>query len=265
MRHIRLTSLVFALALLAAVLTGCGSTGVGDILGGGSSSGGSTSGGSSTGGTYDDRYDTAGNVRGTVERVDTVDRRIIVDREGTYDSRNNLRNGNEDDRVSLYYDDRTTVQYQGKTFRPQDLEAGDRILADVNETGGRLVVEDIEVLQDVSSNGSTPGYDNQVRTSDVRGTISYIDTRERTLEIQTSGYSSNFSSGSTGSYGSNGSTGRSGVVLVHYDANTAVEYQGRSYKPENLERGDEVQVETREVGGRLMAEEILVVRDAQGR
>lgn len=263
MRHIRLTSLVFALAILAAVLTGCGSTGVGDILGGGSSSGGSTSGGSSTGGTYDDRYDTAGNVRGTVERVDTVDRRIIVDREGTYDSRNNLRNGNEDDTVSLYYDDRTTVQYQGKTFRPQDLEAGDRILADVNETGGRLVVEDIEVLQDVSSNGSngsTPGYDDQVRTSDVRGTISYIDTRERTLEIQTSGSSSNFSSGSTGS-----STGRSGVVLVHYDANTAVEYQGRSYKPENLERGDEVEVEIRDVGGRLMAEEILVVRDAQGR
>ena len=255
MRHIRLTSLVFALAILAAVLTGCGSTGVGDILGGGSSSGGS-----STGGTYDDRYDTVDNVRGTVERVDTVNRRIIVDREGTYDSRNNLRNGNEDDTVVLYYDDRTTVAHQGKTYRPQDLEPGDRILADVNETGGRLVVEDIEVLQDVSSNSST-GYDDQVRTSDLRGTISYIDTRERTLEIQTSG-SSNFSSGSTGSYGS---TGRSGVVLVHYDANTTVEYQGRSYKPENLERGDEVEVETRDVGGRLMAEEILVVRDAQGR
>jgi hypothetical protein len=259
MRYIRLTCLVMALAAWA-VLTGCGSTGVGDILGGGSSSGGSTSGGS----TSDGRYDTADNVRGTVERVDTVDRRIIVDREGTYDSRSNLRNGNEDDTVVLYYDDRTTVQYQGKAFRPQDLEVGDRILADVNETGGRLMAEDIEVLQDVSSNGSGTGYNDDRSASEVRGTISYIDTRERTLEIRTSSASSNFSSGSTGSYGSSGSTAQSGVVLVHYDANTTVEYQGRSYKPENLERGDEVEVEIRDVGGRLMAQEILVVRNAQG-
>jgi hypothetical protein len=250
MRYIRLICLVMALAAWA-VLTGCGSTGVGDILGGGSSSGGSTS-----DGRYDDRYDTVDNVRGTVERVDTVDRRIIVDREGTYDSRSNLRNGNEDDTVVLYYDDRTTVEHQGRSYRPQDLEPGDRILADVNETSGRLMVEDIEVLQDVSSNST--GYNDDLRATELRGTVSYLDTRERTLEIQTSG-SSNFSSGSVGS------TGRSGVVLVHYDANTTVEYQGRSYKPENLERGDEVEVEIRDVGGRLMAQEILVVRDSQGR
>ena len=251
MKHIRLTRLVIALAVLAAfaVLTGCGSSGVGDILGGGSSSGGSTS-GSSTGGTYDDRYDTANNVRGTVQRVDTVDRRILVDREGT--SGNYLRNGNDDRVVSLYYDDRTTVEYQGKSYRPQDLESGDRILADVSETSGRLVAEEIQVLQDASSStGSTGTYDDQ-RSSQLRGTVSYIDTRNLTLEIQPSG-STTFS------------TGRSGVVLVHYDANTPVEYQGRSYKPENLERGDEVEIEVRDLGNRLVADGILVVRDAQGR
>jgi hypothetical protein len=259
MKHIRLTRLVIALAILAAfsVLTGCGSTGVGDILGGGSSSsGGSTSGGSTSGGTYDDRYDTANNVRGTVERVDTVDRRILVNREGTT-SGNYLRNGNDDRVVSLYYDDRTTVEYQGKSFRPQDLESGDRILADVNETGGRLVAEEIQVLQDATSSNTDTGtygngtYDDQ-RSSDLRGTVSYIDTRNQTMEIEPSG-STRFS------------TSRSGVVLVHYDANTPVEYQGRSYKPENLERGDEVQIQIRDLGGRLTADEILVVRDAQGR
>jgi hypothetical protein len=251
-----------ALAILAtfAVLTGCGSTGVGDILGGGSSSsGGSTSGGSTSGGTYDDRYDNANNVRGTVQRVDTVDRRILVDREGS--SGNYLRNGNETGTVSIYYDDRTTVEYQGKSYRPQDLESGDRILADVNETSGRLIAEEIQVLQDASNNstGSSTGtygngngtYDDQ-RDSDLRGTVSYIDTRNQTLEIEPSG-STRFS------------TSRSGVVLVHYNANTPVEYQGRSFKPENLERGDEVEIQIRDLGGRLTADEILVVRDAQGR
>lgn len=259
MRSIRLICLVIALAGFA-VLTGCGSTGVGDILGGGSSSGGSSSGGStsggSTSGTYDDRYDTANNVRGTIERVDTVNRRIVVDRESSSNS-SYLRNGNEDETVTLYYDDRTTVEFQGKNYRPQDLESGDRILADVSETSGRLLAEEIQVLSDVSSgtgSGGTYGgtYDNNNRASDLRGTVSYIDTRNQTLEIQPSG-SSNFS------------TSRSGVVLVHYDAQTTVEYQGRSYKPENLERGDEVELQVRDLGGRLMVEEILVVRDAQGR
>lgn len=262
MRHIRLTRLKIALAMVTliaamAVLTGCGSTGVGDILGGGGNSGGSTS-GNTSGGTYDDRYDTANNVRGTIERVDTVNRRIVVDREGSYNG-NYLRNGNEDETVTLYYDDRTTVEYQGKNYRPQDLENGDRILADVSETSGRLVAEEIQVLSDVSSgNGSSGTYggtydNNNDRNSDLlRGTVSYIDTRNQTLEVQPSG-SSNFS------------TNRSGVVLVHYDAQTTVEYQGRSYKPENLERGDEVELQVRNSGGRLTVDEILVVRDAQGR
>lgn len=260
MRPIRLTRLMIALAIAMsmAVLTGCGSTGVGDILGGGSSSGGSTSGGSTTGtgGTYDDRYDTANNVRGTIERVDTANRRIVVDREGS--TSNYLRNGNEDETVTLYYDDRTTVEYQGKNYRPQDLESGDRILADVNETGGRLVAEEIQVLQDATGgtrSGSTGTYGddyNNDRSSDLRGTVSYIDTRNQTLEIEPSG-STRFS------------TSRSGVVLVHYDARTTVEYQGRSYKPENLERGDEVELQVRDLGGRLMVDEIQVVRDAQGR
>ena len=256
MRHIRLICMVLALAG-SAVLTGCGSTGVGDILGGGSSSGndGSTS-GSGTGGTYDDRYDTANNVRGTIERVDTVNRRIVVDREAS-SSGNYLRNGNEDETVTFYYDDRTTVEYQGKNYRPQDLESGDRILADVSETSGRLVAEEIQVLQDATSsngtigNGSGGTYDDD-RASDLRGTVSYIDTRNQTLEIEPSG-STRFS------------TSRSGVVLVHYDAQTTVEYQGRSYKPENLERGDEVELQVRDLGGRLMVDEIQVVRDAQGR
>lgn len=241
----KLQRISFLAALVAAlVLTGCGSSGLGDILGGGTSSGGGTS-------TNDPYEQNTGNVRGTVERVNTTERYIVVDREETS---SNLRNGG-DDEVVLYYDDRTTVEHQGRTYTPNDLEAGDRILADVESSGNRLRVEEIQVLYDVTSNTTDDyeddRYDNDngsydTRTQELRGTVRYVDTRDQTLELEPS-------------------TGRSGLVVVHYDASTIVEFEGRRYKPENLERGDRVEVEVRELNGRMIAEEILVVGEAATR
>lgn len=235
----KLQRISFLAALVAAlVLTGCGSSGIGDILGGGS--------GTRTNDPYNQSIN---NVRGTVERVNTTERYIVVDSEETT---GNLRNGGDDELV-LYYDDRTTVEFQGRTFEPDDLEAGDRILADVESSGSRLMVEEIQVLYDVTSNTSDNDdrYDNDnapydTRTTEVRGTVRYVDTRDQTLELEPS-------------------TGRSGIVVVHYDSNTIVEFEGRRYKPENLERGDRVEVEVRELNGRLIAEEILVVGEAATR
>ena len=230
-------------ALVAAlVLTGCGSSGIGDILGG------------STGTSTNDPYNqNINNVRGTVERVNTTERYIVVDAEETT---SNLRNGG-DDEIVLYYDDRTTVEHQGKTYKPNDLEAGDRILADVDSNGSRLMAEEIQVLYDVTSN-TTDDYDDDrydndnnndtydTRTQELRGTVRYVDTRDQTLELEPS-------------------TGRSGLVVVHYDTSTIVEFEGRRYKPENLERGDRVEIEVRELNGRMIAEEILVVGEAATR
>ena len=240
----KLQRISFLAALVAAlVLTGCGSSGIGDILGGGSSTGTSTN---------DPYNQNINNVRGTVERVNTTERYIVVDSESTT---SNLRNSDGDEMV-LYYDDRTTVEFQGRTFTPADLEAGDRILADVESSGSRLMVEEIQVLYDVTSNTSDDyddRYDNDndndpydTRTTEVRGTVRYVDTRDQTLELEPS-------------------TGRSGLVVVHYDTSTIVEFEGRRYKPENLERGDRVEVEVRELNGRMIAEEILVVGEAATR
>ena len=238
----KLQRISFLAALVAAlVLTGCGSSGIGDILGGGSGS------------RTSDPYQNINNVRGTVERVNTTERYIVVDAEETT---SNLRNG--DDELVLYYDDRTTVEHQGRTYRPADLEVGDRILADVDSNGSRLMVEEIQVLYDVTSNDrdddrwdTDDRYDNDdrygdTRTQELRGTVRYIDTRDKTLELEPS-------------------TGRSGVVVVHYDTSTIVEFEGRRYKPENLERGDRVEIEVRELNGRMIAEEILVVGEAVSR
>lgn len=233
----KLQRISFLAALVAAlVLTGCGSSGIGDILGGGS--------GTSTNDPYNQNIN---NVRGTIERVNTTEQYIVVDREETT---SNLRNGG-DDEVVLYYDERTTVEHQGKTYKPADLEAGDRILADVNQSGNRLLAEEIQVLYDVTSNSSDDQYGNDdryndTRTTELRGTVRYVDTRDQTLELEPS-------------------TGRTGTVVVHYDSSTTVEFEGRQYKPENLERGDRVEIEVRELNGRMIAQEILVVGEAQTR
>ena len=240
MKNIIRSSSLLASLVAAALLAGCGSSGVGDILGGGSTSN-----------PNEQRID---NVRGTVESVNTRDRTIVVDAESTgYSS--NLRNGN--DRIVLSYDDRTTVAFQGRTFGPEDLEPGDRILAEVSpsyRSGSTPLVEEIQVLYDVSGGvGDNDDNNGSGVDRDLRGTVRSVDTRDRTVEVETS--SRAFTAGSAGS----------GVVVVHYDSQTIVEFEGRRYQPENLERGDEVEIDIRDVGGRLLAEEIQVVGDARSR
>jgi hypothetical protein len=224
MRTLRSTIVCLATLAVVTLLAGCGSSGIGDILGGGKS---------------DDRYGTvSGDVRGTVERVDTRDRYIVVDREGgSY----NLRNAG--DETVIYYDDRTKVEYQGRTYRPEDLERGDRIAANVDQSGSRLIAENIQVLQDVSGGGLGDDFNDR----ELRGVVRYVDTRDHTLEIEPSRDDSRYS------------TNRSGVVVVHYDSGTTVEYQGHRYTPENLERGDEVEIKLRDLGGQLHAEQIVVL------
>lgn len=262
MKNIIRSSSLLAALVAATLLTGCGTTG---ILGGSDR----TTDPSDRNGTYDPYQDRIDNVRGTVESVNTRDRTIVVDREDAgYD--NNLRNDNSSygDRVVLSYDDRTTVAFQGRTFRPEDLERGDRILAEIASSSSlsndrdRLFADEIQVLYDVSGGvgGNNGGYDNggydEPAARNLRGTVRSIDTRDRTVEIDTSSTSRGFSSGSTG---------RSGVVMVHYDAKTIVEFEGRRYQPENLERGDEVEIDVRDVGGQLLAEQIEVLNDARSR
>lgn len=229
---------LLTLALAALTLTACGSIGLPDILGGG------------TGG--DDRRTTgdAVTVRGTVERVDTGSRLIVVDGDARY----NLRNTGSGDRLTLYYDDRTTVVFEGRTYNPADLERGDRIVADVDDTGSRLTAQRIEVTHDVT--GGTGGvYDDQRRLAELRGTVRSIDTRNRTLQLERTSYTSGFTTG-TGTSGSD-------IVTVHYDAETVVEHQGRFYGPDSLERGDVVEVEVTDTGSRLVAERMELVRDVR--
>jgi hypothetical protein len=269
----RIPSLGFLAPLLAAaILSGCGAPGGWDQ------------------GRYPNRYpdrspdgaygrdgDRVVDLQGTVASVNTRERLIYVDREGT-DDRYNLRNDDRYDRgdaVALSYDDSTVVRYQGRTFRPGDLERGDRIQASLERNGDYLLAQQINVLYDVSSGPGTPGapgnggydrggyddrnggYDDRNGATDLQGTIRAVDARNRTLEIDRSRSENrdNFSS-DPGRY--NDSNGY-GTILVRYDAGTTVRFQGRDYSPENLERGDVVRIQARDDNGRLTAERIDVL------
>lgn len=86
------------------------------------------------------------DVKGAVTYVDTSAHRIDLD--VTYI--NNLRDNNNGQRGSIYYDNDTRVVYQNNNYNVTDLERGDEIsVVGVNDNG-RYVARTITVTRDVS-------------------------------------------------------------------------------------------------------------------
>ena len=89
---------------------------------------------------------TSSDVRGQVEYVDTSARRIDLD--VTYI--NNLRDNNNGQRGSIYYDNNTRVLYQNNEYNVTDLERGDEIsVVGVNDNG-KYVARTITVTRDAT-------------------------------------------------------------------------------------------------------------------
>jgi hypothetical protein len=174
-------------------------------------------------------------IRGTVSAVDAQTRTLTLSADAS-PQQQSLRN--DGGTQVLGYDTSTTVHYQGRTYRPEDLERGDRIEATAERSGDRLVARRIDVLSDVSAGGQVP----QNVPERLDATVRWVDARNRTIELEPLG-------------------GDRGALIAAYDESTRVEFEGRSYRPENLERGDVVQVRTRVEGGRIVADEIDVLRD----
>jgi hypothetical protein len=215
-------------------------------------------------GDYDRDNDRVSEVRGRVSRIDTGDEIIWVEASRVY--RNSLQN--DDDEIALHYDEDTDVEYDGKTYEPRALEVGDRIIADVDDSGTRLYARDIEVTYDVTQGDRDDDYDSEDdrydrdddrydrddAVTELRGTVDWVDQDRRVMELEntTWGYNSD-----------RDDRDRDDTVQVYYDSSTVVEYDGKRYKPENLERGDEVRVEVRQSGSRYTADEIQVVANVR--
>lgn len=182
---------------------------------------------------------TAADFRGTVVDVDTSARRITLDT----DSSSSLNTRGD---RTVYYDDRTVVEYSGQTYKPENLERGDEVTVQLANQSNTDLAERIIVTRDVRTSGSGT-YDDDLGT-DVRGTVRVVDTRDRLIELDLA-------------------AGERGDALVYYDANTVVMANGQRYDvpnaAENLERGDEVTVVGSRSGGRFIADRITVTRDAR--
>ena len=258
----RITSSVLA-ALAAALLLGaCGSSGIGDIING-------------PNGSYQSQ------IKGIVRTVDTRSGDCRID----LDNVNNSNYLNQRDpygggygngsgnRATLYCDSQTRVVYQGNTYRPESLESGDEIIADVRDFNGRLVADRIDVTYDVSSNdryGNDPyrndpnartpyppqddryGTYGTVGDEDVRGTVRRVDRENRTVTLERVQYYDR-------------SLARTGddLLTLYYDNDTRVTFRNQNYRPENLEAGDVVAVDVDQVRGTLAANDIRVLADAR--
>jgi hypothetical protein len=86
------------------------------------------------------------DVRGTVAAIDTSARRI--DLNVTYI--NNLRDDNNGQRGSIYYDSNTRVTYNGRDYAVTDLERGDEIEVVGVADHGTYIARTITVTRDVS-------------------------------------------------------------------------------------------------------------------
>ncbi|HXI11805.1 MAG TPA: DUF5666 domain-containing protein [Thermoanaerobaculia bacterium] len=230
----RLTALLPILALL--LLPGCGSVGVGDILGAVLGGGGAGQGGNYPSGSQSQ------DVRATVESVDTRGQRIEL-------SYVNGRNS----RATVYFDSRTRVVYQNRSYSPSDLERGDEVEIRLsNSRNNQPVADTITVLRSVSGQGGS-NYPNNYpdnQSSDIEGTVDYVDDRSGRLEL-------------TNVY-IDGRRANQRSVRIEVDNQTRVVYQNRSFRITDLERGDQVQVRLyNRNSSQYRADTITVTRSAR--
>jgi len=89
------------------------------------------------------------------------------------------------------------------------------------------------------------------QSSDVRGTVTSIDTSARRIDLNVS-YVNNLRPSSSDRTGS-----------IYYDNNTRVEYNNSTYAVTDLERGDEISVVGVNDNGRYLAQTITVTRNVR--
>ena len=231
----------FALLLMAA----CGTSGnsIGDIFGGGNPS------------------TSAYQLRGTVDSVDTRGQSILLTNVTGYNT--NLNTGSSST-VRVYYDNRTTLNYQGQSYRPDQLERGDEVTVNVNQSGNQLIAETMDVTYNtrggMASGSSYPStypsstYPSSSQYSTIRGTIRNVDTRNQTIELDSPSWISGFRTNTT----------NSSRFVVRYDPNASVDYNGQMYPLTNLERGDVVDVQLQDLGSsNYIAQRVVLVRNVR--
>jgi hypothetical protein len=93
------------------------------------------------------------------------------------------------------------------------------------------------------------GSPSQTQSSDVRGTVTTVDTRNQRIDLDVS-YINNLRNTGSNQQGS-----------IYYDGDTKVVYQNKNYNVTDLERGDQIDVVGVNNNGRYVAQTITVTSD----
>lgn len=165
--------------------------------------------------------------RGTVERLDTANRRIEIDQ-----SDGGVRD--------VYYDNSSVVHYGGERYEPSALERGDQVTVVTRRDGDRYLAETITVTYDASEGNDGPDA-NDRQTDLLRGEIDRIDTADRRMDVRLSSI--------------DGASSRR-TETIFWDSRSDIERDGRDYDVRNLREGDEIEVRARLDGGDYYAETI---------
>jgi hypothetical protein len=218
-------SLAATIALL--LLAACGN--LGGILGGSPN-------------TYPSSRST--EFQGSVTNVDTRAQRIDIATNSNYPNNGYVS--------SVYYDNRTRFSYGNRDVSPNDLRRGDQIDVRAYDNGnGQYTADTVYVVNSgMASNYPGTTYPGSSQTSDIQGTVNYIDPNAQRIDV-TSAYSNGLRTNSQGNYS------------IYYDSRTPVYYQGQTYSPTSLERGDQIDARVYDSGGRYMADSITVTRNVR--
>lgn len=98
--------------------------------------------------------------------------------------------------------------------------------------------------------GGILGSPSSTQPSDVVGTVTNVDTSNQRIDLNVNTVNNLRQSNTTGS--------------IYWDSGTRVEYQGQTYNPTDLERGDQISVRGVNENGRYVADVITVTRNVRG-
>lgn len=182
------------------------------------------------------------SIQGTITNVDTRAQRI--------DLNVNSSNGypNNSYTSSVYYDNRTQFSYQNRTVSAMDLRRGDQVdIRAYNNGNGQYTADTVYVTN--SGMASNYPYPSSGQTSNLQGTVSYVDTSAQRIDL-TSAYTTGLRTNGQGNFS------------IFYDSRTPVYYQGQTYSPSALERGDQIDAHVYDNGnGQFTASSITVTRN----
>ena len=139
----RKNTLSFAAAAVALLLlAACGSSSpMGDIFGSGNGNG-------------NGNYNT--EIRGTVDSVDLNSGSIYLI--NATNSNSGMLSSGGGNSYRVYFDNRTTVDYNGRSFRPEDLERGDQVAVRVDQSSNRPYATSMSVLYDARNSNTSGTY-----------------------------------------------------------------------------------------------------------